>query len=95
MLFEERFFLGVGSGERLNEPPFVDRWPRAGERRDRMGEAIEVIRALWRGGNVNHDGEHWRVENLRLWELPASPPPIHVAASGARRARLAGESATA
>ncbi len=90
VLFADRFFLGVGSGERLNETPFVARWPRAGERRDRMGEAIEVIRTLWRGGNVNHDGEHWRV-NLRLWESPATPPPIHVAASGARSARLAGE----
>ena len=91
VLFEDRFFLGLGSGERLNEAPFVARWPRAGERLDLMGEAIEVVRALWRGGNVNHDGEHWRVENLRLWELPATSPPIHVAASGPRSARLAGE----
>jgi G6PDH family F420-dependent oxidoreductase len=91
VLFEDRFFLGVGSGERLNEAPFVARWPRAGERRDMMGEAVEVIRALWRGGDVNHDGEHWRVEHLRLWELPATPPPIRVAASGTRSARLAGE----
>jgi coenzyme F420-dependent glucose-6-phosphate dehydrogenase len=91
VLFGDRFFLGVGSGERLNEGPFVARWPRAGERRTRMGEAIDVIRALWRGGNVNHDGEHWRVEHLQLWELPAAPPPIYVAASGRRSAALAGE----
>jgi coenzyme F420-dependent glucose-6-phosphate dehydrogenase len=91
VLFEDRFFLGVGSGELLNEGPFAARWPRPGERRDLMGAAIDVIRQLWLGGDVNHDGEHWRVEQLRLWELPAAPPPIHVAASGPRSARLAGE----
>ena len=91
LLLEDRFFLGVGTGERINEQAFVERWPRAGERREQLGEAIDVIRQLWRPGNVNHDGTHFRVENLRLWELPAAPPPIHVAASGPRTAVLAGE----
>jgi G6PDH family F420-dependent oxidoreductase len=91
ILLEGRFFLGVGTGERLNEQPFAERWPRAGERRERLGEAIGIIRRLWQGANVNHDGPHWRVENLRLVERPASPPPIHVAASGARSAGLAAE----
>ena len=50
-----------------------------------------MIRALWGGRNENHDGDHWRVENLQLMELPAAPPPIHVAASGRRSAALAGE----
>src|SRR5918995_1559302 len=40
VLFEDRFFLGVGSGERLNEQPFASRWPRAGERRERLREAV-------------------------------------------------------
>ena len=91
VMLEGRFFLGVGSGERLNEQPFGDRWPRAGERRDRMAEAIEVLRALWSGKNVNHREEHWQVENLRLETRPASPPPIYVAAAGKRSAALAGE----
>ena len=46
-MLDGRFFLGVGTGERLNEQPFGQRWPRAGERRERMREAIDVIRALW------------------------------------------------
>jgi G6PDH family F420-dependent oxidoreductase len=91
LLLDGRFFLGVGTGERLNEQPFVERWPRAAERRARLGEAITILRALWRGDDVNHDGSAWRVEHLRLWEQPAPPPPIHVAASGPLGARLAGE----
>jgi coenzyme F420-dependent glucose-6-phosphate dehydrogenase len=92
VLLEGRFFLGVGSGERLNEQPFAQRWPRAGERRARMAEAIKVIRDLWEGRAVNHDGDHWHVENLRIWDRPPSPPPINVAASGSRGAQLAGDS---
>jgi len=91
VMFDGRFFLGVGAGERLNEAPFVERWPRPGERREQLGEAIEVLRALWGTDNVNHDGAHWRVENLRLFEQPAAPPPVYVAASGRRSATLAGE----
>ena len=91
VLLEDRFFLGLGSGERLNEQPFGERWPRAGERRDQLGEAIEVLRSLWGDSNVNHRGPSWNVENLRLMTLPAAPPPIYVAASGKRSAQLAGE----
>lgn len=90
VLLEGRFFLGVGTGERLNEQPFAERWPRPGERRDRLADAIEVIRRLWSGANVNHDGPVWRVENLSMWELPAVPAPIYVAAGGRRSAALAG-----
>jgi G6PDH family F420-dependent oxidoreductase len=91
VLLEGRFFLGVGTGERLNEQVFAERWPRAGERRDRLAEGIEVIRKLWSGANTNHDGPAWRVENLSMGELPAAPPPIYVAASGRRSAALAGQ----
>jgi G6PDH family F420-dependent oxidoreductase len=91
VLLEGRFFLGVGTGERLNEQPFADRWPRPGQRRDCLADAIDVIRRLWSGANVNHDGPVWRVENLSMWELPATPPPIYVAAAGRRSAALAAE----
>ena len=91
ILLEGRFFLGVGTGERLNEQPFGQRWPPAGERRERLQEAIDVIRQVWQGQNVNFSGTHWRVENLRLLERPASPPPIHVAVAGRRSAAMAGQ----
>jgi coenzyme F420-dependent glucose-6-phosphate dehydrogenase len=92
VLLGGRFVLGVGAGERLNEQPYAQRWPRIGERRERLAEAIDVIRALWSGEPVNHDGTHWRVENLTLYERPPVPPRILVAAAGKRSARLAGES---
>ncbi len=91
VLLDGRFFLGVGSGERLNEQPFGQRWPSAGERLDRVREGIEVVRRLMAGDTVNHRGEHWRVEGLTLTTRPAGPPPIYVASSGPRSAALAGE----
>ncbi|MBI5088053.1 MAG: TIGR03557 family F420-dependent LLM class oxidoreductase [Actinobacteria bacterium] len=93
IMSENRFFLGVGTGERLNEQPFGRRWPASSERRDRMAEAIEVIRRLWAGDVVNHRGTYWNVEGLRLATRPAVPPPIHVAATGRLSATVAGESA--
>src|SRR3990170_4423695 len=91
VLLEGRFALGVGSGERLNEQAFGERWPRNGERRERLAEAIDVIRRLWSGETVSHRGPHWNVEHLTLYDRPAVPPPILVAAGGKRSARLAGE----
>ena len=91
VMFEGRFFLGVGTGERLNEQPFGKRWTRTGERREQLRESIDVIRQLWSGANVNHRGKFWNVENLELATRPAIPPPIYIAASGTRSAALAGE----
>jgi coenzyme F420-dependent glucose-6-phosphate dehydrogenase len=85
-----RFFLGLGTGERLNEQVVGRRWPRPGERRHMLEEAIGVIRALWDGGVINHDGRWFRVEGARLFTRPDVPPPILVAASGRRSAEVAG-----
>ena len=91
VMLEDRFFLGVGSGERLNEQPFGERWLRAGERRSQVEEAVEVIRQLCSGEVVNHRGEYWSVENLRMMTLPASPPLIYMAAGGKLSAASAGQ----
>src|SRR5574341_2410246 len=85
-----RFFLGLGSGERLNEHVFGTHWPSPGVRLDMLEEAIEVIRLLWKGGMQNHRGRHFTVENARIYDLPDAPPPLYVAATGPRAARLAG-----
>lgn len=90
VLFEDRFFLGVGAGERLNEQPYGERWLRPGERRRRMKEAVQLLRRLLGDEEVNHRGPHFNVESLRLTIRPAAPPPIHIAASGKRSAALAG-----
>jgi coenzyme F420-dependent glucose-6-phosphate dehydrogenase len=88
---EGRFALGVGTGELLNEHVTGDTWPRPGVRRRILREAIGVMRALFEGKEVNHEGEHITVAHAQLFTRPATPPPIWVAASGARTAGLAGE----
>jgi G6PDH family F420-dependent oxidoreductase len=89
-LMPGRFFLGLGSGENLNEHILGDRWPNAAERLEMLAEAIAVIRRLWAGGLVSHHGRHFTVDRARLYTLPAEPPPIAVAASAPRAAELAG-----
>jgi coenzyme F420-dependent glucose-6-phosphate dehydrogenase len=89
-LLPGRFFLGVGSGENLNEHIFGDRWPPAPIRLEMLEEAVEVIRLLWQGGQQSHYGRHYTVENARLYTLPEERPPIMVAAAGEQATDLAG-----
>ena len=85
-----RFFLGVGTGENLNEHVLGDRWPEAEVRLEMLEEAIEVIRLLWQGGYQSHHGRYYTVEEARIYTLPDEPPPIYVAASKPNAAELAG-----
>jgi G6PDH family F420-dependent oxidoreductase len=89
-LFDGRFFLGVGSGENLNEHVVGTRWPEPLTRIEMLEEALEVIRKLFEGGCVTHRGKYFAVDEARLFTRPEAPPPIYVAASGALSARLAG-----
>jgi G6PDH family F420-dependent oxidoreductase len=89
VLLEGRFLLGVGSGEALNEHILGDRWPIADVRLEMLEEAIEVIRLLWSGETVNHEGRHYRVEHARLFTLPETPPPILVSGFGPKAVDLA------
>lgn len=88
--FEGRFFLGVGTGERLSEHVTGERWPAYGERQTMLEEAVAIIRALLGGKNVNFSGSHYQVENAQLFTLPVTEPQILVAASGTKTAQLAG-----
>jgi coenzyme F420-dependent glucose-6-phosphate dehydrogenase len=85
-----RFFLGVGTGEHLNEHVVGASWPRYPERAAMLEEAVEVIRGLWSGKTYEHDGAHYRVDRARVYSLPDEPPPIVVAAGGPKAAALAG-----
>jgi coenzyme F420-dependent glucose-6-phosphate dehydrogenase len=85
-----RFFLGVGTGENLNEHVLGDRWPPHDVRLEMLEEAVEVIRLLWQGGSQSHHGKHYTVENARLYTLPDELPRIVVAAAGPRVAEAAG-----
>jgi G6PDH family F420-dependent oxidoreductase len=84
-----RFFLGVGTGENLNEHVVGQGWPETEIRQARLEEAVEVIRLLFSGKNVSHHGTHFTVENARLYTMPDIPPPIMVAVGGRRSATMA------
>jgi G6PDH family F420-dependent oxidoreductase len=86
-----RFFLGVGTGENLNEHVLGDRWPRADERLEMLREAVEVIKKLLGGDYETYRGTHYTVEQLKLYDAPAEPPPVVVAAKAENAARLAAE----
>jgi len=90
VLMPGRFFLGVGSGENLNEHVVGERWPPLAVRLEMLEEAIEAIRELWTGKLVSHRGKHYTIENARLYTLPDEPPPLVVAAAGPNAAELAG-----
>ena len=85
-----RFFLGVGTGEYLNEHIVGKRWPPYETRAAMLEEAVSVIRELWRGETVDHAGDYFTVENARLYTLPDEAPPIVVAGGGPKAAELAG-----
>ncbi|NLX10915.1 MAG: TIGR03557 family F420-dependent LLM class oxidoreductase [Chloroflexi bacterium] len=85
-----RFFLGVGTGENLNEHVLGDRWPPYDLRSDMLEEAIEVIRLLWEGDVTTFYGTFYTVENARIYTLPETLPPIMIAAGGPKAAELAG-----
>jgi coenzyme F420-dependent glucose-6-phosphate dehydrogenase len=90
VLMRGRFFLGVGTGENLNEHILGEHWPKASERLEMLEEAISVIRQLWKGGWQSHRGKHYKVENARIFTLPDDPIAIMVAASKPGAAELAG-----
>ncbi len=90
ILYPGRVFLGVGTGERLNEQATTTSFGKYTERHDRLVEAIDLIRQLWTGARISFAGKYFRTDSLRLYDNPATPPPIFVAASGPKSATLAG-----
>jgi coenzyme F420-dependent glucose-6-phosphate dehydrogenase len=86
-----RIFLGVGTGEAMNETPATrSEWPGAKERRLRLRESIELMRRLWTEERVTYDGDYYRTERATVYDRPDEPVPVYVAASGPLAAKLAG-----
>jgi coenzyme F420-dependent glucose-6-phosphate dehydrogenase len=86
-----RIFLGIGSGEAMNETPATGQeFPGRKERRLRLAEAIELIRRLWDEERVDFKGDYYEVSKATIYDRPDVPPPIFVAASGPLAAKLAG-----
>ncbi|MET0985898.1 MAG: TIGR03557 family F420-dependent LLM class oxidoreductase, partial [Steroidobacteraceae bacterium] len=86
-----RFTLALGAGERLNEHVVGHGWPSVDDRHVMLREAIDIIRALWSGELISHNGTYYDVESARVYDLPDKEIPIVVGASGQKSGTLAGE----
>jgi G6PDH family F420-dependent oxidoreductase len=94
ILSGNRFRLGLGAGENLNEHVVGKRWPAVGVRHEMLSEAIDIIATLFDGeDSANLRGKHFDVEQAKLWDLPEQRVPIGVAVSGPASCRLAGTKA--
>ncbi len=82
ILSGNRFTLGLGSGEALNEHIVGAGWPSADVRQARLVEAATIISALFDGGYVTYRGEHFQVDSAKLWDRPSERVPIGIAVSG-------------
>jgi coenzyme F420-dependent glucose-6-phosphate dehydrogenase len=89
-LFPERPFLGIGSGEALNEVPLGLDWPPVDDQIARLDEALSIIRRLWDGETITESGRFYELRDARLHTLADRKPPIWVSAFGPKAARVAG-----
>ena len=89
-MFPGRLWVSVGSGEALNESITGGPWPPKPQRRARLKESVDVMRALWAGQTVSYDGEHVRVKEATLFTRPAEPPKLYGAALTDETARWVG-----
>jgi F420-dependent hydroxymycolic acid dehydrogenase len=80
-LHPNRIFLGVGSGEALNEQAAIGQWDPWPVRSERLIGATKVIRELWKGGEVTHKGRHYDVR-AKLYDVPPARIPVRMAANG-------------
>jgi coenzyme F420-dependent glucose-6-phosphate dehydrogenase len=91
VMFPGRPYLGVGSGEALNEAPLGEGWPSVPDQIERMEEALEMIRELWSGKRLTLEGRHFSANGAFIHTLPPDRrPPIYVSAFGPRAAEAAG-----
>jgi G6PDH family F420-dependent oxidoreductase len=90
LLLDGRFTLGVGTGEALNEHILGDPWPGIEQRLSMLEESVAIMRALWEGGNVSFDGQHYVVDRARLYSLPGEPVEVYASAFGPKAAEAVG-----
>jgi coenzyme F420-dependent glucose-6-phosphate dehydrogenase len=91
-LAPRRCYLGVGTGEALNEYSSTGQWPGYKVRQEQMAEAIDLIRALWTGEKITHRGTYYQTRQAKLYTRPAEPIPLYVSTMVANSARFAGKS---
>ena len=89
-LFPGRLSVALGTGEFSNEHITGEPWPGKETRNARLRECVDVMRALFAGEIVDHDGLV-RVDRAKLWTLPAEPPPLLATAVSVETAGWAAE----
>jgi coenzyme F420-dependent glucose-6-phosphate dehydrogenase len=89
-LYPDRVFLGVGTGESMNETPLGVEWPDQKERFQRLKEACLLMKKLWTEDRVTFEGNYFQTENATIYDKPEGGIPLYIAASGPAAARLAG-----
>lgn len=96
MLNPDRVFLGIGTGEALNEIATgfqgagEQTWPEFRERFARLRESVRLMRALWSGERVSFDGDYYSTHDASIFDVPAGGIPIYIAAGGPTMAKYAG-----
>ena len=90
-LAPKRFYLGVGTGEALNEYSATGQWPAYNVRRAQLGEAIDLIRRLWTGEKITHRGVYYQTRQAKLYTRPSEPIPLYISSMVPNSARFAGE----
>jgi coenzyme F420-dependent glucose-6-phosphate dehydrogenase len=92
LMYPGRPYLGIGSGEALNEVPVSGEWPSLKDQIERMAEGLEIILSLWEGERLSRRGKYFTTEGAYLHSRPgASRPPVYVSAFGPQAAKVAGE----
>ncbi|EUA65872.1 F420-dependent glucose-6-phosphate dehydrogenase [Mycobacteroides abscessus] len=91
-----RIFLGVGTGEALNEiaTGYIGEWPEFKERFARLRESVRLMRELWTGERVDFEGEYYRTQGAAIYDVPEGGIPVYIAAGGAVVAKYAGRRET-
>lgn len=91
VMYPDRVVLGLGTGESLNEVPAIGfEWPKFRERQGRLEEAIALMRRLWAEERVTFEGEYYQTEKATIYDRPATPVPVYIAASGPKGAKITG-----
>ena len=94
LLFPDRFFLGVGSGESMNETPVLaTEWPEPAERFRRLREAVKLMKLLWSEDYVTFDGKYFKTRAAKIFDKPKNGVPLYIAAAGPQTATYAGKEA--
>ncbi|MDA4114907.1 MAG: LLM class flavin-dependent oxidoreductase [Thaumarchaeota archaeon] len=90
-IYPGRLTLAVGTGEAVNEYPFMERWPSWKERTERLVEGVRLMRQLWESDSYfDFDGRYFGKKQLFLYSKPKTRIKVNMSSFGEKSARLAG-----